>query len=413
MEQYPEGVPAALVQESILDKFEIASDFSLLRAASLEESRRYVEELKEIGKKTDLIGRIDAVSEFIPDEATQQKNIGAIKAFSGVLFTMQPSKVFSDSLKNATVAELRRLHQNIVEIGELSITSNGEKNRILAKCDQIVGTTDESSRILAIAQQVSESDAGILGEYQFIVAGALRGGLSEMADTTIVTIENLPAEIKDRYVGPQSGEYLITVYPKGNIWDERILKTFDRHTRQVSEKITGMPAIMIMFIDLMVDKGRLAIILGALGVMAFLYLDFRSMRYTLLAMVPLAAGVSWMVGAMYLLDIKFSMSNFMAIPLILGIGIDDGVHILHRYRLEGRGSISRVIRFTGRAVFLTSLTTVFGFGSMALASHRGIASMGLVLSIGVTACFITSTVLLPALITLLEKFNLIHKGGRV
>ena len=79
---------------------------------------------------------------------------------------------------------------------------------------------------------------------------------------------------------------------------------------------------------------------------------------------------------MALTGMKFNFTNFMALPLIIGIGIDDGVHMLHRYRIEGRGSIPIVVKYTGRAILLTSLTTMIGFGSMGLASHKGMASMG-------------------------------------
>jgi predicted RND superfamily exporter protein len=116
-----------------------------------------------------------------------------------------------------------------------------------------------------------------------------------------------------------------------------------------------------------------------------------------------------MVGFMALFGIKFNYSNFMALPLIIGIGIDDGVHILHRYKIEGRNSIPTVIHFTGRAILLTSLTTMIGFGSMGLASHRGIASMGQVLFLGVGCCFLSSAYLLPAIITVFEK---IFKNGK-
>ncbi len=112
---------------------------------------------------------------------------------------------------------------------------------------------------------------------------------------------------------------------------------------------------------------------------------------------------------MYLLGIKFNGVNFMALPLITGI--DDGVHILHRYRIEGTGSMEKVMRYTGRAILLTSITTSIGFGSMALASHKGIASMGIVLVLGVLSCFITSPFLLLAIITL-KNTVFPSKGGR-
>ena len=153
----------------------------------------------------------------------------------------------------------------------------------------------------------------------------------------------------------------------------------------------------------MKEKGRIAIIMGAVAIILFLLIDFRSFKYTLLATIPLAVGAFWMVGLMASLGMKFNFANFMCLPLILGIGIDDGVHILHRYRREGPLSIPLVLKYTGRAILLTSLTTMIGFGSMGLASHRGTASMGQVLFLGVGACFLSSAFVLPSIITIWDR----------
>ena len=89
-----------------------------------------------------------------------------------------------------------------------------------------------------------------------------------------------------------------------------------------------------------------------------------------------------------------------AVPLILGIGVVDGVHILHRSREEPECGKNVVSKSTGQAVILTSLTTMIGFGSLMVADHQGVYSVGLVLTLGVGSCMITSVTLLPALIKL-------------
>ena len=104
-----------------------------------------------------------------------------------------------------------------------------------------------------------------------------------------------------------------------------------------------------------------------------------------------------------------NMLNIIAVPLILGIGIDDAVHMIHRYRIEGGGrKIDAVINTTGRAILLTSLTTVAAFGSFMFSLYRGMSTTGIILSIGITVCFFSSVYFLPALIRLAEKlrFNL-------
>ena len=95
--------------------------------------------------------------------------------------------------------------------------------------------------------------------------------------------------------------------------------------------------------------------------------------------------------------------NIMGIPMIVGIGIDDGVHLLHRYRVEGRGKIRTVVGSTGRAIMLTTVTTMACFGVLLLAKYRGLGSLGGLLAIGVGACFLTTLLILPALLGFWEK----------
>jgi predicted RND superfamily exporter protein len=120
-------------------------------------------------------------------------------------------------------------------------------------------------------------------------------------------------------------------------------------------------------------------------------------------MMPLLAGFAWMIGIFVLLGKKFDVANVEAIPLILGIGVDDAVHMLHGVRRRGAAATPDILRHTGRALLLTSLTTGIAFGSIAFASHRGLAGMGLLLVLGVMCCFIASVALLPALVRIFLK----------
>jgi len=123
--------------------------------------------------------------------------------------------------------------------------------------------------------------------------------------------------------------------------------------------------------------------------------------YTLLAMVPLGLGMAQMFGILGLLDIPLNPANMIVLPLILGIGIDDGVHVVHDFRRQ-RGRY-RISASTASAVLITSLTTMVGFGSLMIASHRGLQSLGRVLTIGVSCCLFTSLVMLPAILILATR----------
>ena len=138
-----------------------------------------------------------------------------------------------------------------------------------------------------------------------------------------------------------------------------------------------------------------------LAVFGLLLVDFGTIRHSLLAMVPLALGFVQMCGIIGWLGIPFNPANLIALPLILGIGAHDGVPLVHEYRRQrGRFKLSDS---TAVAVILTSTTTMASFGSMILARHQGLRSLGQVLTLGVFFCLANSLVLFPALLSWLSR----------
>ena len=133
-------------------------------------------------------------------------------------------------------------------------------------------------------------------------------------------------------------------------------------------------------------------------VFVLLLIDFRHPGYALMAMIPLMAGVLWMVGLMRLTGMQFTVINVMGLPMILGIGIDDGVHIIHRWLYEGKSNLKLVFASTGKAILLTTLTTMLAFGSLTFSVWRGFASLGSALFLGVGACFVTTLFFLSGIL---------------
>jgi predicted RND superfamily exporter protein len=145
--------------------------------------------------------------------------------------------------------------------------------------------------------------------------------------------------------------------------------------------------------------------LAAAVVLLLLALDFRSVRRTALVAFPLIVGMGLFACIVHLWKLELNMFNLIVVPSLIGIGIDNAVHIYHRYREEGVGSAAIVMRTTGVAALLASLTTAVGFGSSLVSHHLGLKSMGLLAIIGISATFIASTIFFPCLLTLLEKRN--------
>lgn len=154
---------------------------------------------------------------------------------------------------------------------------------------------------------------------------------------------------------------------------------------------------------LMLSEGRWAAGLSLLLVGLLVWSDFRSVRGTLLVMLPLVVAFIWAGGVMFLVGMKVNFYNMVVFPSIVGIGVDNGVHLFHRYLEEGPGSLPLVIRKTGWAILITTLTTVVGYSGLVTAHHPGLQSMGILAVIGLISAFLAAVVLLPSVIQILEK----------
>lgn len=153
-----------------------------------------------------------------------------------------------------------------------------------------------------------------------------------------------------------------------------------------------------------------AVLLGLAVVTVLLWLDFRSIWLTILANIQLLSGVVWMIGIMRLMDIKMNFVNSFVTTIILGVGIDYGIHIIHRIGQEGLANPAGLLE-TGKAVVMASLTNVAGFGTLALSNYPGMASMGQVCAIGSLTCLATTLTLLPALMILTHTRMPAPPGG--
>ncbi|MEQ8983828.1 MAG: hypothetical protein RL846_38145, partial [Deltaproteobacteria bacterium] len=210
-----------------------------------------------------------------------------------------------------------------------------------------------------------------------------------------LTSADLPEDLRARFVSDQ-GRYAVYAVPKASIWDRPALGRFLEEVRAIDADATGFPETFYENAERIRQGFLRAALYAAIAVVLLLGLDLSKPSHVASAMIPVGLGAVWMLGAMHLIDLPYNLANIVGLPLVIGVGIDNGVHILHRFRESESVRLAAVE--TGSAVVLSSLTTMVGFGSLALASHRGYSSLGQILFIGVGACLVaTLTVLLATL----------------
>lgn len=224
--------------------------------------------------------------------------------------------------------------------------------------------------------------------------------LREQQPESSIAPQDLPGPLQKRFVG-KGNQFLLQVYPKSNIWERVHQKAFVQEIRSVDPEVTGTPVQLYEYTTLLrnsyIEAAYYA--LGAITLLVLLH--FRSIVGLLLALLPVGIGSIWLVGLMGVFGIPFNPANIMTLPLVIGIGVANGIHILNRFQEEGQPGI--LAKSTGKAVLVSGLTTMAGFASLTLAQHRGIASLGVVMSTGVAMVMLVALAILPSVLVLLQR----------
>ena len=400
----PKGLKFMELGHLIMEKFEMHTEYSLVLADSLEESR----EFSEAYRKQSSVAMTDDISLFLPSTEQQGKRIPHIQEIRDKIEGIPIKESITDEESSFFLQQIDRLRMNIMEMQDMAFI--GGQDKVDNKCKLIVGDPDDpnSPNLISEFLQEYEKDksqfTAALSRFQNDFSPYFRDSILRMSSTEGFKLEDLPDSILDRYSNANRDQFLISVYPSGNIWaDPEVL---DRHVEDlysITDKATGGGPLINALLSIFGRDGRNAVLLTLAVVFLLLVADFRSIRNALIAMVPLGVGLFWMVGIMNLVGMKLSIMNVMGLPLIIGIGIDDGVHIMHRLIHEGEDRIHTVFSSTGKAIFLTSVTTMLAFGSLVFSVMPAWAQFGSALFVGVGTCFLTTVIVIPGLLGLTAK----------
>jgi uncharacterized protein len=156
----------------------------------------------------------------------------------------------------------------------------------------------------------------------------------------------------------------------------------------------------------MLDDTPRVMIVSLILIIFFVWLDFRSFRKTLIVMTSIMLGVLWMFGLMWMFDVRLNFFNMVIIPVVLGMSIDNSIHIFHRYQELGPGSMPRVLASSGRAALIASLTNASAFIGLLFCTHKGLFSIGLLATMGVATCLVSTLFFFPVMLLFLERIRL-------
>lgn len=230
--------------------------------------------------------------------------------------------------------------------------------------------------------------------------GRLDALRNQFADRAI-TVADVPASLRRRFLGrPGTEGNFVFILHSVRLSDIAAARTLVGGVRAVeapgkvwhaaSEAVVADDLLRVMSEDTMA-----AVPLSMLAAVLVLWIDFRSLRRVLVALAPLVLGVGWMLGVLWLSGIKLNFYNMVVFPSIIGIGVDSGLHIYHRFLESPSESLDVLMSRIGGAVTISAATTVIGFGSMLLSVHQGLSSLGLLAVIGLGSTLVASTIVFP------------------
>ena len=232
-----------------------------------------------------------------------------------------------------------------------------------------------------------------------LLPGRLRA-LRDSLDAGPVTLDDLPDSMRRRQVAAD-GRASVEVYPKENLHQHRALRRFVGAVRAVAPHAAGSPVVILEAGNTVVGAFRDAGVLAFVAIAVLLVVLLRRLGDVALVFAPLILAALLTVAASVLFDLPFNFANVIVLPLLFGLGVANGIHLVLRRRDEN-GVAGVMASSTPRAVVFSALTTIGSFASIALSSHPGTASMGILLTIAITLTLACTLIVLPALMALSE-----------
>jgi predicted RND superfamily exporter protein len=222
--------------------------------------------------------------------------------------------------------------------------------------------------------------------------------LSMALSASPFTEKDIPLDIRSEWVGI-SGTRRINIVPRDNPENDRKISAWIQEARTVDPDVTGYAVLIMEGGKAVLRAFREAFGASLAAIVIILLVMMPRKRDALIIFCSLILAGLLTGGLMVFSGIDLNFANIIALPLILGIGVDNGIHIVHRYRKAIRKPVTILQTSTARSIFFSTLTTICSFGNLAVSPHLGMASMGKLLTIGVSMALVTAILIIPAFLT--------------
>ena len=225
--------------------------------------------------------------------------------------------------------------------------------------------------------------------------------LSLALEADLVTLDSLPDSLHERWF-TADGRVRVEAAPTEDVSDPAAMRRFAEAVRAISDTVTGAPVTVTEASAAVVDAFIAATAIAIVAILVILAVIQRRVSDVALTLLPLILAALWTLAASVLFDLPLNFANVIVLPLLFGLGVASSIHLVMRRR-EGAGA-SVVETSTPRAVLFSALTTMASFGSLAISAHRGMSSMGLLLTIAISLTLVATLVVLPCLMASVDQW---------
>jgi predicted RND superfamily exporter protein len=329
------------------------------------------------------------LSDFIPTEQEEKLEI-----LADVAFMLETPMVAGTPNEPVPIEEqveaIRKLHAFLA-------TAATEASTPLTKS---MGMLDEQLETFLARVEQDESPHDALSSLESILLSHLPDQISRLRksiNTQGIEAKDLPKSLVNRMTSHE-GKTRIQVFPAETMQTEESFTRFVSAVMEVDPKAAGVAINLVQFAGAIRDSFRQALVSAVVVIWLLLWILWRRPAPVLLATAPLLLGSLLTCAMMAILDLPFQFANVIVIPLLLGIGVDSGIHLVHRAENLKDAADELMGTTTARAVLFSAFTTTISFGTLAFSGHRGISSLGVLLAGGMVLTVFTNLIILPALL---------------
>ena len=238
----------------------------------------------------------------------------------------------------------------------------------------------------------------------------VRDQIIQSLQTRPLKVSDLPPLLEREVVSVTDPvRYQLKVYPRQNVWNPDDMEPYMDQVLSLDKNFTGSPVQIYESGTLMRQSYLKAGALALIAVLIIAFIDFMSLIDALLCLLPVTIAFVMTFALMWVTGYTINPANIIVLPLMFGIGVASGVHVMHRYRQNPRRRPPGLAAGTGKGIILTSATTIIAFASMLIAEHKGIQSLGFVLAVGIFMTLVACMTIMPAM---LEIRNRVHAWRR-